>query len=106
MLKSRHDCNLSLSEKMMGHSTTIPLDNHYGSFSNEALFEEYKKSIPALSISKQYKLQEQIKKNEEEAKATNDKMTDELHYLKRDNLDMKVRFEQLQEIVDNLSEKD
>jgi len=31
-LKSRHDCNLSLSEKLMGHSVTIPLDNHYGTF--------------------------------------------------------------------------
>jgi len=105
-LKSRHDNNLSLSEKLMGHSTSIPLDNRYGSFSNEALFEEYKKSIPALSISKQYKLQEQIKKNEEESKATNDKLTDKMYSLERDNLDMKVRFEQLKEIVKNLSEKD
>jgi len=28
-LKSRHNSNLSLCEKMMGHSVTIPLDNHY-----------------------------------------------------------------------------
>jgi len=105
MLKSRYDCNLSLSEKLMGHSTSIPLDNHYGSFSNEALFEEYKKSIPALSISKEYKLEEQIKKNEEEAKSSNDRLADELHSLKRDNLDMKVRFDQLEEIIKKLSEK-
>ena len=102
MLKSRHDNNLSLSEKLMGHSTTIPLDNHYGSFSNEALFEEYKKSIPALSISKEYKLQEQIKKNEEESKVTNDKLTDKMYSLERENLEMKERFANIEKGIDEL----
>jgi len=60
-LKSRHDCNLSLCEKLMGHSVTIPLDNHYGTFSIEQLFEEYKKAIPELSISKEWKLKEELK---------------------------------------------
>jgi integrase len=101
-LKSRHDCNLSLSEKLMGHSTSIPLDNHYGSFSDESLFEEYKKAIPALSISKEYKLQEQIKKNEEESKSSSDKLTDEIHSLRRDNLEMKERFANLEKGVDEL----
>lgn len=105
MLKSRDGCNRSKAEKLMGHSMDIPLDDVYGSFLPPSLFEEYKKSIPALSISKEYKLQEQIKKNEEEAKSSNDKLTDELHSLKRDNLDMKERFSALEEIIKKLSEK-
>ena len=49
-MKSRHDCNLSLSEKLYGHSVTIPLDNHYGTFTTESLFEEYKRGIMDLTI--------------------------------------------------------
>jgi integrase len=111
-LKERYDCNLSLCEKLMGHSVTIPLDNNYGTFLTDKLFEEYKKAIPALSISKQYQLQEQIKKNEEESKSSKDKLTEELHSLKRDNLDMKednldmkVRFVQLKEAIDELTKR-
>ena len=50
-MKDRHDNNLSKSEKLMGHSVSIPLDNHYGTFSNDKLFEEYQKAIPYLTIS-------------------------------------------------------
>ena len=105
-MKSRHDCNLSKCEKIMGHSVTVPMDNHYGSFLPESLFEEYKKAIPDLSIDEQWKLKEQIKKNEEESKSSKDTLTDELHSLKRDNLDMKERFASLEEIIKKLSEKD
>ena len=50
-LKTRANCNLSMCEKLMGHSTTIPLDNHYAPFNDTVLFEEYKKAIPELTIS-------------------------------------------------------
>ena len=50
-LKSRPDCNLSKCEKMMGHSVTVSLDNHYAPFTTGKLFEEYKKAIPELTIS-------------------------------------------------------
>jgi len=62
-LKSRHDCNLTLCEKMFGHSTTIPLDNNYAPFSDEKLFEEYKRAIPELTISKEVKLNEELERN-------------------------------------------
>ena len=50
-IKERYDCNLSLCEKLMGHSVTIPLDNNYGTFLTDKLFAEYKKVIPQLTIS-------------------------------------------------------
>ena len=105
-LKSRHNCNLSLCEKMMGHSVTIPLDNHYGTFSNEAIFEEYKKAIPELSISKEWQLKEELKRNKEETRTSKDMVSDELRSIKEDNAEMKERFTALEKILKKLSEKD
>ena len=51
VMKDRSDSNLSLCEKLMGHSVTIPLDNNYAPFSKEKLFEEFRKAIPELTIS-------------------------------------------------------
>jgi integrase len=80
-MKTRHDCNLSLCEKMIGHSTTIPMDNHYGTFTEEMLFEEYKKAIPELTISPEERQLIQLEtKNEELTK---------LEQLKIDNNELK-----------------
>jgi len=103
-LKSRHDCNLSLCEKMMGHSVTIPLDNHYGTFPIEQLFEEYKKAIPELSISKEWKLKEELKRNKTETKSSNDKVREELRSNRKEIADMKERFASLEEIIKRLKD--
>lgn len=50
----------------MGHSVSIPLDNHYGTFSPESLFGEYKKGIPELTISSELRVKEELKQNVEE----------------------------------------
>ncbi len=105
-LKSRHDSNLSLCEKMMGHSVTIPLDNHYAPFSIESMFKEYRKSIPELSISKEWKLKEELKRNKEETKSSNDRVSEELRSSKEEIAEMKERFSSLEEIIKRLSEKD
>ena len=106
VMKDRHDSNLSKSEKLMGHSVTIPLDNNYAPFSTEKLFDEYKKAIPELSISKEWKLKEEIKRNKEETKTSKDKLSEELRSIKEDNAEMKERFTGLEEILKRLSEKD
>jgi len=49
-MKLRKDCNLSLSEKLMGHSVTVGLDNHYLPVTNESLFDEFRNAIPELII--------------------------------------------------------
>ncbi len=51
ILKSDNDINSDLVEKLMGHSTTIKLDNNYLKPSIDRLFEEYIKGIFDLTIS-------------------------------------------------------
>ena len=61
ILKSNRTVNLSLAERLMGHSTTIPLDNSYFKPVLEQLFDEYQKAIPELIIDDKFRLQEEIK---------------------------------------------
>jgi integrase/recombinase XerD len=61
ILKSNRMVNLSLAERLMGHSTTIPLDNSYFKPVVEQLFDEYQKAIPELIIHDKYRLEEEIK---------------------------------------------
>jgi integrase/recombinase XerD len=51
ILKSNNNINSNLVEKMMGHSTTIHLDNNYLKPSVDRLFEEYVKGVADLTIS-------------------------------------------------------
>jgi len=51
VMKLRNETNLSLCEKLMGHSVTIGLDNHYLPASNGEIFSEFRKAIPELTIS-------------------------------------------------------
>ena len=53
--------NISLAERLMGHSQTIPLDNSYFKPVIEQLFDEYQKAIPQLIIDEKYRLEEEIK---------------------------------------------
>ena len=50
ILKSNKDINPNLIEVMMGHSTTIALDNPYLTPNKEKLFAEFQKGIDELSI--------------------------------------------------------
>ena len=61
VLKSNRNVNISLAEKLMGHSRTIPLDNSYFKPVIEQLFDEYQKSIPELIIDEKYRLEQEIR---------------------------------------------
>ena len=61
VLKSNRIVNISLAERLMGHSTTIPLDNSYFKPVIEQLFDEYQKAIPQLVIDEKYRLEEELK---------------------------------------------
>ena len=61
VLKSNRMVNISLAERLMEHSQTIPLDNAYFKPVIEQLFDEYQKAIPQLIIDEKYLLQEEIK---------------------------------------------
>jgi len=66
VLKSNRMVNISLAERLMGHSKTIPLDNSYFKPVIEQLFDEYQKAIPQLIIDEKYKLKTKINEQEDE----------------------------------------
>ena len=66
VLKSNKEINLSISEKLLGHSTTVRLDNHYFKPELEQLYDEYKKAIPELVIDQSMKLKLELEKKNQE----------------------------------------
>ncbi len=105
-MKSRSNCNLSLCEKMIGHSVTIPMDNHYGVFSNDALFQEYKKAISELTISNEERQLAQIEKKNiklEELEETKNKLEDTNEIAKRLFRVMQDSPEMMKEFTESLS---
>ncbi len=98
-LKSRFDCNLSLCEKLMGHSTTIPLDNHYGTFSNDNLFKEYTKAISDLTIDDSEIQKEKVRKLEYE-KTELEKTNLENQSLKNDLDVLKLKVERMMNTIE------
>ena len=62
VLKSIKESNVNISEKLMGHSTTIQLDNVYFKPSLEVMFDEYQKAIPDLAIDESIKLKLELEK--------------------------------------------
>lgn len=73
VLKSNREINLSISEKLMGHSTSIQLDNAYFKPSLEVMFDEYQKAIPELAIDESVKLKLELQNNEKKLDALESK---------------------------------
>ena len=65
VLKSNKEINLSISEKLLGHSTTVQLDNVYFKPSLEVIFDEYRKAIPDLAIDESTKLKLELQNKDE-----------------------------------------
>jgi site-specific recombinase XerD len=95
VLKSNPNININLSEKMMGHSTTIALDNVYFKPVIEQLFDEYQKAIPELIIDDKYRLEEQLKKKDEKINELNQK-DNEIDMLKQTILEIKNNMLEIQ----------
>jgi len=74
VLKLNRTVNLSLAERLMGHSKTIPLDNSYFKPVVEQLFDEYQKAIPELIIDEKYRLEKELEiKNKRISEIESDK---------------------------------
>lgn len=74
LLKTRNDVNPNLAERLLGHSTSISLDNSYFRPTIDALFDTYQKIIPELTIDESYLLQMEIAQKDEQIKTLqNDK---------------------------------
>jgi len=95
ILKSNYNVNINLAEKMMGHSTTIPLDNVYFKPAIEQLFDEYQKAIPELMIEDKFRLEQQLKKKDKQINELNQK-DNEIDMLKNTILEIKNNMLELQ----------
>ena len=95
IVKSNQNINISISEKMMGHSTTIPLDNVYFKPAIEQMFDEYQKAIPELMIDDKYRFQLQLKEKDEKINALS-KKDNEIDMLKNTILEIKNNMLELQ----------
>ena len=95
ILKSNYNVNINLAEKMMGHSTTIPLDNVYFKPAIEQLFDEYQKAIPELMIEDKFRFEQQLKKKDEQINELNQK-DNEIDILKNTILEIKNNMLELQ----------
>ena len=89
ILKSNQNINISLAEKMMGHSITIPLDNVYFKPAIEQMFDEYQKAIPELTIDDKYWFELQLKEKDEKINELN-KKDNEIDSLKNTILRLKI----------------
>lgn len=84
ILKSNRMVNISLAERLMGHSQTIPLDNSYFKPVLEQLFDEYQKAIPQLIIDEKYRLEDELKNKTEkiiEMESDKDRRIDNLEMM-------------------------
>ena len=95
ILKSNQAVNINLAEKMMGHSTSIPLDNVYFKPAIEQLFDEYQKAIPELMIDDKFRLLKQLEKKDEKINELTQK-DNEIDMLKNTILEIKNNMLELQ----------
>ena len=95
IVKSNQNINISIAEKMMGHSTTIPLDNVYFKPAIEQMFDEYQKAIPELMIDDNHRFQLQLKEKDEKINALSQK-DNEIDMLKNTILEIKNNMLELQ----------
>ena len=95
VLKSNKSVNISLAEKLMGHSTSIPLDNSYFKPVIEQLFDEYQKAISQLIIDDKYRLEEKLKQKDNQIDELESK-DKEIDMLKMTILEIKNNMLELQ----------
>ena len=81
ILKINSEVNSNIAEKIIGHSVTHKLDNTYFKPTVEQLFNEFKKAIPELTVSKALRLEQENKLKDEKIKkleTDKDRRIDEL----------------------------
>jgi len=95
VLKMGDRCNISIAEKLFGHSVQIKLDNHYLPIGMEELFKEFSKNIAELTIGEEERQLLRIKQLERERKLEIDKET-ENKLLKQELEVLKLRMERFE----------
>ena len=90
-MKNNDQVNISLAEKLVGHSVTVPLDDSYHIPLLERLFREYQKHIPQLVINEKYALKLELKTLQDK--------DSEIAILKQTMLEMKYNMLELQKKI-------
>jgi len=81
IVKVAKGCNLSLAERLMGHSQSVKLDNSYFKPTEEQLFSEYLNALPELMVDEKYKLRIELEKKQKKIDAL-ESSTNEIQMLK------------------------
>jgi len=79
----------------MGHSTTIPLDNHYLPVLEKNLFEEFLNAVPELTIS-------DTEKQKIEIAQQKNKIT-KLEAKEREIEQLKARFDSVERLIERIT---
>jgi site-specific recombinase XerD len=95
VLKLSDKCNISIAEKLFGHSVTVKLDNHYLPIGMKELFKEFSKHIVELTISEEERQLLKIAQLETGLKEEEDKTT-ENKLLKEQVEILKLRMERME----------
>lgn len=94
-LKMREGANMSIVEKLLGHSITISLDNSYLPLGKDELFLEFQKAIPDLTIREDERYSLKITELEKERRIEEDQITE--NKLLREQLELlKLRMERME----------
>lgn len=97
--KMHDNCNLSICEKLFGHSVTITLDNNYLPIDREELFEEFQKAIPGLTIGEEERQLLRIKELEKQSEDKEDR-DKQNKALKEEMEILKLKIQRMENTID------
>lgn len=94
IVKMNPSCNISLAERLLGHSETIKLDNAYFDPTIDQLFSEYVKNLPNVMIDQKYKLRQELEEKQDKI--------DELQVSKERMIVLESQMSEIQEHLKNI----
>ena len=94
ILRLNKKINLVIAERMIGHSTIIPLDNSYLDVSKENLFNEYLIALPEIYVDEKYKLEAELIGKQQQIEELESK-DDKIKALELQMAEMKLHIENI-----------
>lgn len=97
-LKMRDGCNLSVCERLLGHSL-IKLDSHYLPLGRDDLFKEFSKAIPDVTIREDERQLLRIMELEKQSQTHEDKAKE--NKVQKDEIEiLKLKIERMENTID------
>jgi len=97
-MKTTPGMNISLAEKMMGHSVTVQLDNIYLDPTIKQLFTEFRKAIPFLTLDETVRAKAELEAEKMKSDELQKKV-DEIELMKQQQADENTRRDQALEYL-------